>query len=123
MKKSLIKNSFDMLVIEGIIYDLSVPAVFYQLGLPERPELMGNRRFGHPQEDRDITYTHFGVQQGAEDFDAGGITEHLKQIRQIDEVFLSGHAFPHGSHHFLMDGITVAMVNIRRIFPHGILQN
>jgi hypothetical protein len=112
MHQPLIKNHLHMFIVQRIIDHLAVPPVLDQFGLPQGPKLMGNGRFGHPQQRRNVTDTHLGMKEGADDPYPGGIAENLEKIRQIEEIFLIRHVLPYLVDHFFVDHRAVAPVYI-----------
>jgi hypothetical protein len=118
MKQTLLKNSIDVTVCERIIDDLSVLAVVDKLGLLKDPKLMRYGGLGHPQKHGDIADAHLRVEQGAYDFYARRISEHFKQLREIQQLVFIGHAIANLVHDILVNGVTVASVDIRGVSAH-----
>jgi hypothetical protein len=112
MDQSLREKRCHVVIVQGIIHNLTVFTIFDQLGLSKRPQLVGNSGFGHTQQSGNIANAHFGVNQGANYPYPGGIAEYLEQFRQIQEGFLVRHDLSDPVDDFLMNDITVALVNI-----------
>jgi hypothetical protein len=79
---------------------------------------MGNGGLAHAQKGRNVTDAHFGPQQGAEDFNPGGIAEHLKEVCQVQQYFIIGHLFPDRGYHFFVDYVTSKALNVRSVLFH-----
>jgi hypothetical protein len=119
MDKALVKDRSHMLVLQGIVDHLSIPAVLHQPGLPEGPQLVGNGGLAHAQKGGNVADAHFGPQKGADDFNPGGIAENLKQVRQIQQKFIIGHCFPDFGYHFLVDDITLTAFSFYNALCHA----
>ena len=78
-----------MIIVEGVEYRFSFPAVFDQLGVFEETKLMGDGGLVHLQEFADLGHASFLFKETIEDADPGGIREILEQLRYIVEsVFI-----------------------------------
>ena len=56
---------------------------------PEQPELVGDRRFAHAYERRDVAHTQFPVGERIEDPDARRVTEHAEGLgKNLDRAAL-----------------------------------
>jgi hypothetical protein len=81
---------------------------------------VGDSGLAHTQKGGDVADAHFGPQKGADDFDPGGIAEHLKQVRQVQQQLIIGHFFPNRGHHFLVDDVAIKAFNVHSAFHHTI---
>ena len=73
-----------MIVIEGVVDHLPVPAGLDQLALLQRAQLVGNGGLGHLQglcqvRDADLAL----IDQDAEDAQAGGVPKNLEEVRKV----------------------------------------
>ena len=53
---------------------------------------MGDGGFRHPQQSGDIADAQLRLPKRAKDFHPGGVPKHLKQVREVQKVFLFGQA-------------------------------
>jgi hypothetical protein len=81
---------------------------------------VGDGGLAHAQKGGDVADAHFRPQEGAEDFDPGGIAENLKQVRQIQQYLIMGHFFSDRGYHFLMDYVAIKAFNVYSAFHHTI---
>lgn len=75
---------------EGVVDGFAVAAEFYQGGLFEDAELVGDGALGHSQEVGDVADAEFTAGEGVEDADAGWVTEDFVEICQFVDVFFRG---------------------------------
>jgi hypothetical protein len=120
MDQTLIKNGSHMLVLQGIVDHLPLPPVLHKPGLPEGPQLMGNGGLAHAQKGRNVADAHFRPQEGADYPDPGGIAEHFKQVRKVQQYFIIGHLFPDFGYHFLVDYVAIKAFNVQGVFYHDL---
>jgi hypothetical protein len=118
MGQPLGKNITHMIVIQGIVDYLSIPAVFDQPGLPEGPQLVRDSGLGHPQESGNITDAELRMLQGAEDFNPGGVAENLEKIRQVQQNFVIRHLLPDFGDNLLVENAAIVLVRINYLAGH-----
>ena len=70
-----------MVICQKVVDYLTIPAEFHQIGKPQSLQLVGNGRFGHTQQRRQIADTHLIQFQSLENLYAGTIAKHLKKRR------------------------------------------
>ena len=81
----LADDAADVLVGQGIIEGLAIPAEFDQLAAPQDPQLVGDGGLGQSQQISDVAHARLGPEQGVEDLDPGGIPEDLEQVGLVAE--------------------------------------
>ena len=118
MFKSLFENALYMAVGEGVIDNFPPFCVLYEVGKTQRLQLVRNRRFGHPQQNRQIADAHGVAGERPQDFDAGIVRKHLVEVRQGVKISGSRHSGAHLADDILMDNVAIA----RKLafFLHGI---
>lgn len=73
---------------KGVVDGFAVAAEFYQGGLFEDAQLVGDGTLGHSQEVGDVADAEFSAGKGVEDTDAGRVAEDFVEIGKfIDELF------------------------------------
>lgn len=77
----------DMVVSKHIVGHLTLPAVLHQLQIPEQAKLMRDGRTAPCDDGREITDTQLLSGECEQQFDPGGIGEHLEHSRQVLETF------------------------------------
>ena len=113
-----------VVICQAIAYQLSLAAVFHQLGLLQQPELVGNRRLAGPYPVRQLLHKHLAVKQAAQDFDPGGIPEYLEQLRHINQQVLTAQEWFHTitSPYFLIftyEYVFICILQRRPVFVKG----
>ena len=71
MVKTDIQNILYMVVCQGVIDHLAIPAGFHQITQPQSLQLMGDGRFGHAKQSRQIADAHLVQLQSMEDLHPG----------------------------------------------------
>ncbi len=68
----------DMVVVELVVNNFALPAVADYPQVSQDPELVGHRGFGKGADHGQVADAQLGVQQGRNDFQAGGFSQSLE---------------------------------------------
>jgi len=120
MVKTDIQNILYMVVCQGVIDHLAIPAGFHQITQPQSLQLMGDGRFGHAKQSRQIADAHLVQLQSMEDLHPGAVAKHLKQRCQINIFRFFLHPAAGILHGLFMDHIAIAHMLFFQT-PHLIL--
>ena len=77
-----------MLIRQGIVDGLALPAELHQLAALEDPQLMGDSGLAHIHQLGDVAYAQFCLQQGIQNFYPGTVSKNFKQLSQIIKYFI-----------------------------------
>ena len=108
MVKTDIQNILHMVICQGVENHLTIPAEFHQIGKPQSLQLVGNGRFGHTQQRRQIADSHLIQFQSMENLYAGTIAKHLKKACQVLILCFCLHPAAGIFHGLFVDHITIA---------------
>jgi hypothetical protein len=103
MAETLAEQIPHMAVIERIVYDPAVFPVFDHPQGAEQPKLVGNGRFGGPEESGDIADAELFEGKGVENPDPGGVAKHPEGFGKPEKDSFGLHAFPDGRDLCLVD--------------------
>lgn len=91
MFHALVDDRADMSIRKGVKDGFAFAAVFDELALFERTQLVGDGALGHVQKLRDVADAHLGFEEHIEDFDPGGIAKNFEKFGQIIKDFIFRH--------------------------------
>ena len=86
--RSEVEHFDDVLIRDGIIYDLTFPSRLHEFQGAEEGELMRDRALPLPREEADIRHAHLLDEEGGEDLHAGGVAENGEKIRKVGEYLI-----------------------------------
>ena len=93
--KALPDDGTDMVIRQEIVDGLALPAGGDQLIFPQHLKLVRDGGLGHAQQLRDGADTQLRFKQRIQNPHAGGIAEHLEEIRKVTDQLLRGQLLPH----------------------------
>ena len=80
-----------MVIIQRVDDGFSLPAEAHQLGVLEGAQLMADGALGQTQKLGQVADAQLAFEQGIQDADAGGVTQHPEQVGQILQPVVAGH--------------------------------
>ena len=107
--ESCTNNGTDMLVRKRIIDVLPVPSELDQIRKAERLELVGDRRFRHAEQFRQIAHAQLTEKQGVEQLRARPVAAQFEQHGHLDVLLFRRHLGADFFHNLLVDGFVVVI--------------
>src|SRR6266699_3084980 len=82
----LFEEGSHVVIIHCVVDNVPLTSWFDQAAIPQNAQLVRNSRFGHPNENGEISYAHGAHRQGVEDASTRRVCQRLKRLNQKQEV-------------------------------------
>ena len=79
----------DVLILEGVVGHLSVPAVFHESQVLQEPKLMGDSRVGDIEEACNVAHAKFLLEECKNDLQPSWIAKYIESFRQSEQSFIA----------------------------------
>ena len=93
----------DMVVVQRVIGDLALLAVFHEIEIAQDAELVGDRRLGLAKQMSEIAHAQLVLAEGVEHLRSRGVPKYLESFGELLHNPVRLHYLAHGSDLLLVD--------------------
>ena len=96
------EDAVDMVVVQRIKYDFSIPSCLDKLVCFQHAQLMRDSRLRQSENAGDIAHAKLSLKECVENPDSGGVAKHLEKLGKVIEHIFLRHFFEYLAHGVFM---------------------